>query len=508
MEADPASEGQGTSGPRGQPLSAEIEERDPGKFRESVGAINGAEAISSAERERGLLPGHDVQRDARSVAEAQLDSAMAEHSALESAIAEARLLAVALQGEDPALIDAACEEAEAAGLRWDCGTVAVARRRASVLREAKTVEAVVRSTELLVAVVNAGDPEQIERACKGAEATGVSRAMVVAARQRARQLQEASLLAAAIRGGDPSDIEREIQSALASGMDEGMVAVARDRARQLREARLLSAAVSGTDAAEIETACEEAVVAGVSERTILAARRRVRQLREERMLAVAMRSQDASVIDRACDEAEESGVGAQVVVAVRRRAQQLREALLVATMRSGSAIQIELASDEAETFGVEASVVAAARAHARQLRRTLRAVTAIRALDAIGDAVAAATANSEAPGIAMPEVDVASVFAAGRLRARQAPPFLSDAEVAAEPGSECAAACTICFDALRPDEDVLVLPCRHAFHCGCVGEWIRTQGTCPNCRWRVDADDAGPTRESNDEDSCPSPEVE
>lgn len=382
-------------------------------------------------------------------------------SAMDAACAEARLLSVALRGEDPAAIDVACAEAEDAGLSIGSGAVAVARERASSLREAQSLGAVVRSTELLVSVVNTGDPLAIERACREAVTAGVSSDLVVAARRVARQMQEASLLAVAVQSSDPMRIEREVQNAMETGMDEGMVMVARQRARQLREARLLSAAVSGMDASEIEEACEEAASAGVSEHALLAARRRIRELREEQMLALAVQGGDASTIDRACDEAEESGVGERVVAAVRQRAQQLRVA--------------------------------------RQLQSTMRDVVALRELEARVHAVTAEAADREA---VQQRVNVESVFAAGRIRARQIPVFAAHSHNAVE------AQCTICFDALRPGEDFLALPCRHAFHCGCVESWICTQGTCPNCRLRVDADDGDQTHQPDETECRPQPDVE
>lgn len=50
------------------------------------------------------------------------------------------------------------------------------------------------------------------------------------------------------------------------------------------------------------------------------------------------------------------------------------------------------------------------------------------------------------------------------------------------------ATCAICLlpfdDALRPPapEARCVLPCEHAFHCGCVSRWLARKATCPVCR--------------------------
>ena len=45
--------------------------------------------------------------------------------------------------------------------------------------------------------------------------------------------------------------------------------------------------------------------------------------------------------------------------------------------------------------------------------------------------------------------------------------------------------CSICQENLRPGEMIRRLPCRHAFHCGCIDPWFKRSACCPCCRGRV-----------------------
>merc|ERR1712151_1011746 len=49
--------------------------------------------------------------------------------------------------------------------------------------------------------------------------------------------------------------------------------------------------------------------------------------------------------------------------------------------------------------------------------------------------------------------------------------------------SECEASeCAICFEDFASDTRVIQLPCKHAFHPCCIGQWmVRCQKTCPLC---------------------------
>ena len=42
--------------------------------------------------------------------------------------------------------------------------------------------------------------------------------------------------------------------------------------------------------------------------------------------------------------------------------------------------------------------------------------------------------------------------------------------------------CSICFDTLTSRDDVIQLTCNHMFHNACIRRWIRSNGSCPQCR--------------------------
>ncbi|KAJ1982351.1 hypothetical protein H4R35_000304 [Dimargaris xerosporica] len=46
--------------------------------------------------------------------------------------------------------------------------------------------------------------------------------------------------------------------------------------------------------------------------------------------------------------------------------------------------------------------------------------------------------------------------------------------------------CSICRDDFNVGENVVRLPCKHFFHDPCIKQWLRTNGTCPICRKRLD----------------------
>merc|ERR1740138_1048808 len=73
-------------------------------------------------------------------------------------------------------------------------------------------------------------------------------------------------------------------------------------------------------------------------------------------------------------------------------------------------------------------------------------------------------------------------------------PF-SRALFSGEPYSE---RCPVCMEdfgpgAEEPEKAIVLTPCLHAFHLGCLGSWLeRRRGghRCPTCRWDVSNDGA------------------
>jgi hypothetical protein len=45
--------------------------------------------------------------------------------------------------------------------------------------------------------------------------------------------------------------------------------------------------------------------------------------------------------------------------------------------------------------------------------------------------------------------------------------------------------CTICMCHYELEEEYMILPCLHRFHCPCIKEWFQRRNTCPNCKDRV-----------------------
>lgn len=45
--------------------------------------------------------------------------------------------------------------------------------------------------------------------------------------------------------------------------------------------------------------------------------------------------------------------------------------------------------------------------------------------------------------------------------------------------------CSVCLEQVNVGELVRSLPCLHQFHSNCIDPWLRQQGTCPVCKYKV-----------------------
>jgi hypothetical protein len=48
--------------------------------------------------------------------------------------------------------------------------------------------------------------------------------------------------------------------------------------------------------------------------------------------------------------------------------------------------------------------------------------------------------------------------------------------------------CTVCMEEFHVDDTATQLPCQHYFHQDCIKPWLRTQHTCPMCRYELPTD--------------------
>ncbi|KAJ0169812.1 hypothetical protein K1T71_014418 [Dendrolimus kikuchii] len=46
--------------------------------------------------------------------------------------------------------------------------------------------------------------------------------------------------------------------------------------------------------------------------------------------------------------------------------------------------------------------------------------------------------------------------------------------------------CSICFDVMLKDQELMALPCTHNFHSKCIMPWLQNKSTCPVCRKSAD----------------------
>lgn len=54
---------------------------------------------------------------------------------------------------------------------------------------------------------------------------------------------------------------------------------------------------------------------------------------------------------------------------------------------------------------------------------------------------------------------------------------------------ELGTSCSVCYDEFELEQEVIPLPCKHAFHSGCILQWLKTSNTCPVCRYELPTDD-------------------
>lgn len=45
--------------------------------------------------------------------------------------------------------------------------------------------------------------------------------------------------------------------------------------------------------------------------------------------------------------------------------------------------------------------------------------------------------------------------------------------------------CSVCLEQVNEGEIIRSLPCLHQFHANCIDPWLRQQGTCPVCKFKV-----------------------
>ncbi|CAE7247144.1 unnamed protein product [Symbiodinium natans] len=207
-------------------------------------------------------------------------------------------LASAVDAGNPDEMLKACDEVEASGA--DATGVPAVRHMASVLRRCATLR----------------EPDGIEKACGDAEAAGVDEQHVQAFRQKACMIRRAlRRLAAAVDAGNPDEMLKACDEVEASGADATGVPAVRHMASVLRRCATLR------EPDRIEKACGDAEAAGVDEQHVQAFRQKACMIRRVlRRLAAAVDVGNPDEMLKACDEVEASGADATGVPAVRLKA--------------------------------------------------------------------------------------------------------------------------------------------------------------------------------------------
>jgi hypothetical protein len=49
--------------------------------------------------------------------------------------------------------------------------------------------------------------------------------------------------------------------------------------------------------------------------------------------------------------------------------------------------------------------------------------------------------------------------------------------------------CPVCLLLFDVDEEVVLMPCKHRFHEGCIIPWLQKTNSCPVCRHELPTDD-------------------
>ena len=65
--------------------------------------------------------------------------------------------------------------------------------------------------------------------------------------------------------------------------------------------------------------------------------------------------------------------------------------------------------------------------------------------------------------------------------------------------------CVICMEDFKNGDVTTNLPCLHMFHTNCIQSWLKTQNTCPICKFKLTQANNGVTLpKSVDSPKCPS----
>ena len=68
--------------------------------------------------------------------------------------------------------------------------------------------------------------------------------------------------------------------------------------------------------------------------------------------------------------------------------------------------------------------------------------------------------------------------------------------------------CTVCQCEFEQDDVIKVLPCKHRFHNGCIGDWLKKNPECPLCKRSImdNTDGSQETTENTPDSESPSAE--